>query len=489
MLFNSTSFLVFFVVVVLLYYLLPHKHRWILLLVASCIFYGAFVPEYLLILFLIILIDYTAGRIIYKRERTRKKAWLAISIISTCSVLFFFKYFNFVSINTHTVAAFFHWNYEPVLLEWVLPIGLSFHTFQSLSYVIEVYQGKQKPEKHLGIYATYVMFFPQLVAGPIERPQNLLPQFREKHPVLYRNFSAGFRLALYGFFKKMVIADNLAPYVDQVYNNSAMYGTGMLILATCFFAIQIYCDFSGYSDIALGTARILGFRLMTNFRQPYFSTSIPEFWRRWHISLSTWFRDYIYIPLGGNKVKKWRWYYNLFLVFFLSGIWHGAGWTFIIWGVLHWVYYLVYYSTAEVRAKLANKSGLSGLPILNSGLSGIITFIAVAFAWIAFRAADTKVMADIVQGIMRVDGSFSEDILMLVENVRMSAAAVAGLPHVIMSLLVFLLMEIAVASGWLQRRFSTWAMPVRYGAYYALLIWIWLFGVYDNAPHFIYFQF
>ncbi|MBZ0099094.1 MAG: MBOAT family protein, partial [Taibaiella sp.] len=249
MLFNSMPFLVFFAIVVLLYYALPHKYRWILLLVASCFFYSAFVPAYLLILFLVIIIDYTAGRIISVKNGPGKKTWLAISIISTCSVLFFFKYFNFVSVNTQKIAAFSHWNYDPTLLKWVLPIGLSFHTFQSLSYVLEVYYGRQPAEKHLGIYATYVMFFPQLVAGPIERPQNLLPQFRQKHPVLYTNFSAGFRLALYGFFKKMVIADNLAPYVDQVYNNPTTYGSGAVILATCFFAVQIYCDFSGYSDI------------------------------------------------------------------------------------------------------------------------------------------------------------------------------------------------------------------------------------------------
>lgn len=489
MLFNSMTFLVFFAIVVLLYYMLPHKYRWILLLVASCFFYSAFVPEYLLILFLVIIIDYAAGRIISVRNGPGKKTWLAISIISTCSVLFFFKYFNFVSVNTQKIAAFFHWNYDPVLLKWVLPIGLSFHTFQSLSYVLEVYYGRQPAEKHLGIYATYVMFFPQLVAGPIERPQNLLPQFRQKHPVLYTNFSAGFRLALYGFFKKMVIADNLAPYVDQVYNNPTTYGSGAVILATCFFAVQIYCDFSGYSDIALGTARILGFRLMTNFRHPYFATSIPEFWRRWHISLSTWFRDYVYIPLGGNKVVKSRWYYNLFIVFLLSGIWHGAGWTFIIWGLLHWVYYMAYYSTKTARLKLAKLSGLYNLPAVNSFLSGLVTFFVVAFAWVAFRASDTSAMKELYSRIVDMQGSFSADMRLLTAKVGASVPSTADVRFVVASLLVFLLAEATLAQKKFAEDFSSFPVAARWGAYYVLLIWIYLFGVYDNAPHFIYFQF
>ncbi len=490
MLFNSMTFLVFFAVVVLMYYSLAYKHRWVLLFVASCIFYSAFVPEYLLILFAIILIDYWAARIIDKvDDKKKKKIWLGVSILSTCSILVLFKYFNFFSVNISALATFFHWNYDPVLLKWILPIGLSFHTFQSLSYVFEVYHGRQQPEKHLGIYATYVMFFPQLVAGPIERPQNLLPQFREKYPLLYKNFSIGFRLALYGFFKKMVIADNLAPYVDQVYNNPDNYGAGVTVLVTFFFAVQIYCDFSGYSDIALGTARIMGFKLMTNFRQPYFSTSIPEFWRRWHISLSTWFRDYVYVPLGGNKVDRWRWYYNLFIVFLLSGIWHGAGWTFVIWGLLHWGYYLFYYSTKRVRTRMAHLSGLYNYPAVNSLISGLVTFLAVVFAWIAFRAKDIATVNDMLHNMIALKGSFASDIKNLVRQVQLAEPASSAMHYIVCSLLVFIIVEIAISYKRTLPVFVSAPRVLRWGTYYGLLIWIYLFGVYDNAPHFIYFQF
>jgi D-alanyl-lipoteichoic acid acyltransferase DltB (MBOAT superfamily) len=323
--------------------------------------------------------------------------------LATCLVLFVFKYFNFFNINFIRIAEFWGWNYPVGALKLILPIGLSFHTFQSLSYVIEVYKGRQRVERNLGIYAVYVMFYPQLVAGPIERPQNLLHQFYEKHDFDYERVTSGLRLMLWGFFKKLVIADQLAVYVNQMYNSPSDFSSGQLLMATYFFAFQIFCDFSGYSDIARGSARVMGFKLMLNFDRPYFSKSIGEFWHRWHISLSTWFRDYLYISLGGNRVKKWRWYYNLFVVFLISGLWHGANWTFVIWGGLHGFYLVFSIWTSRIREKIRDLLGLSSHPLVQKVVQGLVTFHLVLFAWIFFRAGSLTdalfIIKKIVMGI------------------------------------------------------------------------------------------
>ena len=280
MLFNSLNFLIFFPVVTTIYFILPHKFRWLLLLLASCYFYMSFVPVFILILAFTITVDYFAGMYIEAAVGKRKKQLLIASIIANVGVLFIFKYFNFANQNIAELAHFLDWNYTLEGLSLILPIGLSFHTFQSLSYTIEVYRGRQKAERKFGIFALYVMFYPQLVAGPIERPQNLLHQFYIKHELDWQRIGSGLELMLYGFFKKLFIADNLAPFVNQVYDHPADYNAISFIIATVFFAFQIYCDFSGYSDIAIGAARVMGIRLMQNFRQPYFSQSVGEFWRR-----------------------------------------------------------------------------------------------------------------------------------------------------------------------------------------------------------------
>jgi len=306
MLFNSLTFAIFFPIVTGLYFLLPYRWRTWMLLLASCAFYMAFIPIYILILFVTILIDYAAGIYIEQSQGRKRKLWLIASIASTCLVLFVFKYFDFASQNLSALARFLDWNYPVKVLNIILPIGLSFHTFQSLSYVIEVYRGHQKAERRFGIYALYVMFYPQLVAGPIERPQNLLHQFDEDHHFDYDRTASGLRLMAWGLFKKIVIADRLAIYVNAVYATPREFSALQLLAATFFFAYQIYCDFSGYSDIAIGSARIMGFKLMTNFDRPYSAKSIGEFWRRWHISLSTWFKDYVYVSMGGSRVSRWR---------------------------------------------------------------------------------------------------------------------------------------------------------------------------------------
>ena len=357
-------------------------------MLASCYFYMAFIPIYIIILAATIIVDYFAGLLIESTQGSRRKFFLIISIISNVGFLAFFKYFNFFTTNLNELANFLHWNYSLPILAIVLPVGLSFHTFQAMSYTIEVYRGNQKAERHLGIYALYVMFYPQLVAGPIERPQNLIHQFYEKHYFDCQRVIAGLKLMLWGLFKKVVIADRASSLVDIVYNNPSQFTGLPLIIATVLFAFQIYCDFSGYSDIAIGSAEVMGFRLMKNFNRPYAAISIPDFWKRWHISLSTWLKDYVYIPLGGNRVSRYHHYFNIFFVFLVSGIWHGANWTFVFWGILHGFYQIFSIITRKTRETVSSCVGINTLPILRQIWQTIITFGLVCFAWIFFRAAN-----------------------------------------------------------------------------------------------------
>lgn len=387
MLFNSGEFLIFFPIVTIAYFLLPHRYRWALLLAASCWFYMAFIPKYILILGVTITVDYFAGLGLEKFEGRKKRWVLMASILANIGMLSFFKYFNFANENISALASFLGWNYPIHNLSIILPIGLSFHTFQSLSYTIEVYRGHQKAERHFGYLALYVMYYPQLVAGPIERPQNVLHQLHEEHHFEYQRVADGLKRMAWGMFKKVVIADRMVVFVNPVYSDPSSFSGPALVLATLAFAIQIYCDFSGYSDIALGSAQVMGVRLMKNFDHPYFARSISEFWSRWHISLSTWFRDYLYIPLGGNRVSKPRWMFNIFVTFLVSGLWHGANWTYIIWGALHGTYFVLSALTESARARLASLLGLGGWPRLRAALSTLTTFALVSFAWIFFRAA------------------------------------------------------------------------------------------------------
>lgn len=385
MLFNSLQFLIFFPIVTALYFFLPHKFRWAWLLAASCYFYMAFIPAYIFILFFTIIVDYIAGRLIEKTVGKTRKLYLIISIISNLGILAFFKYYNFFAENITALAQTIHWNYSLPALAIILPIGLSFHIFQALSYTIEVYRGHQPAEKHLGIYALYVMFYPQLVAGPIERPQNLLHQFKENHPWDTTRIKGGLRLMGWGLIKKILIADSIARLINPIFTDPAQ-GNLPLIIAISLFAFQIYYDFSGYSDIALGAAEVMGFKLMKNFNRPYASQSISEFWRRWHISLSTWFKDYVYIPLGGSKNGRFNQYRNLFIVFLLSGLWHGAAWTFIIWGALHGLYLISADVTKNIREKIFTPLFVS-IPRIHKLLKISIVFLLVTFSWIFFRAS------------------------------------------------------------------------------------------------------
>lgn len=385
MLFNSIHFLIFFIIVTLGYWSLGWSGRWRLLLFASCYFYMVFKPIYILILFFTIIIDYLAGIWIEQSKGSNRKLLLILSLISNIGILAIFKYFNFFNTNLSQFLGIFEIKNPVPYLEILLPIGLSFHTFQAMSYTIEVYRGNQKAERHFGIYALYVMFYPQLVAGPIERPQNVIHQFYEKHQFNWEKTKSGLMMMAWGLFKKVVIADRLAMIVDSAYNNPSEKNGLSLLIATFFYTFQIYCDFSGYSEIALGAARVMGFELMENFKSPYFSKSISEFWRRWHISLSTWFRDYLYIPLGGNRVAEWRRYVNQFIVFMVSGLWHGAQWTFVIWGSLHGFYLIV----AALRNKYFPKLTLPD-NTLGKSINLATTFTLVMLAWVFFRAKNTR---------------------------------------------------------------------------------------------------
>ena len=408
MLFNSIPFLIFFPVVTLLFFLLPHKFRWFLLLAASCFFYMFFKPEYILILAFTIVIDYFAGIFLENEpDKKKRKKYLIASIIANVGVLAVFKYYNFLNDNITGLALLFNVKNPIPHLNWLLPIGLSFHTFQAMSYTIEVYRGNQKAERHFGIYALYVMFYPQLVAGPIERPQNIIHQFYAPRKFDYNNAVLGLNLIAYGFFKKVVVADRLSEYVNMVYANPGNANTLSTLLAVCFFSLQIYCDFSGYSDIARGTAKFMGYDLMVNFNRPYLAGSISEFWSRWHISLSSWFRDYLYIPLGGSRSGKWKWYRNLVIVFLISGLWHGANWTFIVWGALHGYYIIFGLLTRDGRNKLAKASGLIRLPALYKFINQLAVFILVTFAWIFFRSENFHKAEAIIHNLLAHDLSVS----------------------------------------------------------------------------------
>ncbi|MBK0383663.1 MBOAT family protein [Pedobacter sp. SD-b] len=475
MLFNSLDFVFFFVIVTFLYYVLPFKSRWFLLLAASCYFYMAFVPIYILILGFTIIVDYLAGIYIEKSIGKKRKLLLICSLVANIGILAVFKYYNFINDNISFLATSIHLKNNIPYLNMLLPIGLSFHTFQAMSYTIEVYRGKQKAEKHFGIYSLYVMFYPQLVAGPIERPQNILPQMHIKHQFSYANMAEGLKQMAWGFFKKLVVADRLSIYVDTVYPNPELHNGSTVALSSIFFAIQIYCDFSGYSDIAIGAARTMGFDLMTNFKRPYFAKSISEFWGRWHISLSTWFRDYLYIPLGGNRVKVSRRFLNLFIVFIVSGLWHGASYNFIIWGALHGIYQIIGLLIKPFVSAFEGKLPKLGAKTFNL-FKGVFIFIIVTFAWIFFRANNLS------------------DAYLMIKNLKTLGQmpflgnGVNQLGHCFIAITLLFIIEYFMEFKPEIKLMDNKYIAVRYASVLGLLFIILIFGVF-NGGQFIYFQF
>jgi alginate O-acetyltransferase complex protein AlgI len=469
MLFNSLDFAIFLPVVFILFWFAAQRslrHQNILLLVASYYFYGSWDWRFLSLLVFSSTFDYFVGLELHRQQDARKRKmffWASIGV--NLILLGFFKYYNFFAASFVDAFTFLGHPIQPNTLNIILPVGISFYTFQSMSYAIDIYRGKLTPTKDLIAFLAFVSFFPQLVAGPIERASNLLPQFFKPKTLTYNMLSQGFKLMLWGFFMKVAVADRLYLYVDAVYGNVAMHTGWTFIVATFFFAIQIYCDFGGYSLIALGCAQLFGFDLMTNFNRPYFSGSMREFWGRWHISLSTWFKDYVYIPLGGNKGSKNRTYLNLFTTFVVSGLWHGANWTFVIWGAIHGAYQIV-------ERELMRVPYLKPPRALSIGL----VFVCTCFAWIFFRAATLKDALHIVNTIFTNPGKG-----IYTGDLGIFAFSLAG---ILTLALVETMKEYRPGFDLLRHP----KIAVRLATILFLTVYIVTLGVFDGSQ-FIYFQF
>ncbi|MDB9873636.1 MBOAT family protein [Flavobacteriaceae bacterium] len=489
MLFNSIDFAVFFPSVFILYWCVSKNLtlRNILILVASYLFYSWWDWRFLSLIIISSLVDFIVGqRLERTKNKNKRKGLLMTSLAVNLGFLFYFKYTNFFIETFVDAFTLFGKELEISTLHIILPVGISFYTFQTLSYTIDIYRGSIKSTKNGLAFFSFVAFFPQLVAGPIERASHLLPQFFKTYKFNYNQVKSGLLLIAFGLFKKMVIADRAAVVVNQVYNNPTEYSGVETILATVLFAFQIYCDFSGYSDIAIGTTRTMGFDLTKNFNRPYFSKSITEFWHRWHISLSTWFRDYVYIPLGGSKNGKYKTYANLFIVFVVSGLWHGAAITFLIWGAIHGLIIVLEKATAGFRAPICEKLGINQKKVSGKIVYTITTFIIVCFAWIFFRANTFNDAVLLIGGILKNNYIilFTEDLYKI--GLERNELIILGLS--IVSLLVF---EIMNKKQKISKVLQEQPIVFRWSVYLLIGFVILIFGVYGNndTSEFIYFQF
>ena len=478
MLFNSMQFAIFLPIVFMIYWVLPHRFRWIVLFIASYWFYMGWNPKYVVLILGTTVISYSAAIILDKLTCIKlKKLTLTITAILCLGVLFFFKYFNFLSESVTDLLNLFTIQVNPITLNLILPVGISFYTFQTLSYVIDVYRGDIAAEYHFGKYATFISFFPQLVAGPIERANNLLPQIKAKHKFNYSQATYGMKLMAWGFFKKMVIADTIAPFTGRVFESPQQFQGFSLIIAACLFSFQIYCDFSGYSDIAIGVSKLMGIELMTNFKSPYFAQSIREFWSRWHISLSTWIRDYIYIPLGGNRVSKMRNAFNLIVTFLASGLWHGANWTYVIWGGIHGVAQAL--ESNLIPRKYRKSSGIIW------GLRVILIFAFCTFTWIFFASNSLSDAMYILSHLF--DGIFSP--IMYLRNGVLGIGIEKGqLITIIFSLILLMGYDYVSLKNDCIKIISEKNVVIR-NLVYLFLLCIIIFLKATEAAEFVYFQF
>ena len=482
MLFNSIDFAIFLPIVFLLYWFVANKNLKLqnfLIVVASYLFYGWWDWRFLSLILFSTLIDYSVGIRLSKQDNiSKRKILLWISILVNLGFLGFFKYYNFFLDNFITAFSFFGTPINVKGLNIILPVGISFYTFQTLSYTIDVYKRKLEPTKDFIAFTAFVSFFPQLVAGPIERATHLLPQFHKRRKFDYALAVDGMRQILWGLFKKIVIADNCAEFANQIFNNSADMNGSTLVLGAIFFTFQIYGDFSGYSDIAIGTSRLFGFNLKQNFAFPYFSRDISEFWRRWHISLSTWFRDYLYIPLGGSRGGTWMKIRNTFIIFVVSGFWHGANWTFIVWGALNALYFLPLLLTNNNRNNLETVAKGKLFPNLKELSFMLLTFGLTVFAWIFFRADN------IGHAISYISKILSSSLFSIPKFTDMRG----GLTTIIL-VAIFVLVEWKGREGQyaIAHLGIKWKRPLRYAMYYAIIIAIFHFG--GKEQQFIYFQF
>ena len=482
MLFNSIDFTIFLPIVFILYWFATNKNLKLqnfLIVASSYLFYGWWDWRFLSLILFSTIVDYSVGLGLLKQEnQTKRKILLWTSILVNLGFLGFFKYYNFFLDNFITAFSFFGTEIKANSLNIILPVGISFYTFQTLSYSIDVYKRKLEPTKDFIAFSAFVSFFPQLVAGPIERATHLLPQFYKKRTFDYSKAVDGMRQILWGLFKKIVIADNCADFANQIFNNSADMNGSTLVLGALFFTFQIYGDFSGYSDIAIGTSRLFGFDLMQNFNFPYFSRDIAEFWRRWHISLSTWFRDYLYIPLGGSRGGTWMKVRNTFIIFVVSGFWHGANWTFIVWGALNAIYFLPLLLTNNNRNNLETVAQGKLLPSIKELSFILLTFGLTVFAWIFFRAEN------IGHAISYISEILSSSLFEIPKFSGMRNALTTIVLVVIFVLLEWKGRESQYAIAHLGIK---WKRPIRYAMYYAIIIAIFWFD--GKEQQFIYFQF
>jgi D-alanyl-lipoteichoic acid acyltransferase DltB (MBOAT superfamily) len=482
MLFNSIDFAIFLPIVFILYWFVANKNLKLqnfLIVAASYLFYGWWDWRFLSLILFSTIVDFMVGKKLRSEEnQLKRKVLLWTSILVNLGFLGFFKYYNFFLDNFITAFSFFGKDIQANSLNIILPVGISFYTFQTLSYTIDVYKRKIEPTKDFIVFSAFVSFFPQLVAGPIERATHLLPQFYKKRTFDYSKAVDGMRQILWGLFKKIVIADNCAEYANQIFNNSADMNGSTLVLGALFFTFQIYGDFSGYSDIAIGTSRLFGFDLMRNFNFPYFSRDIAEFWRRWHISLSTWFRDYLYIPLGGSRGGTWMKVRNTFIIFIVSGFWHGANWTFIVWGALNAIYFLPLLLTNNNRNNLETMAQGKFFPSIKEFSFMLLTFGLTVFAWIFFRAEN------VFHAFSYISEIFSKSLFEIPQFEGKGKA-----------LTTVILVGVLVLVEWLGRESQYgiahlglgWKRPIRWSLYLSIIYIILVFG--GNQQDFIYFQF
>lgn len=502
MIFNSLQFLIFFPFVTLLYFVIPKRVRWVWLLVTSYYFYMCWNPRYALLMGISTVITYLSGLLIdrenkkadpQKRDKA-KRMWVALSFLINLSILFFFKYWGFFSTNVMALGGVFNISIEMPVFDVLLPVGISFYTFQALSYTMDVYRGEIGAERNLFKYALFVSFFPQLVAGPIERSKNLLAQVNQPHDFDADRVRDGLLRMLWGFFQKIVIADRVAILVNQVYTNYNEVAGISIVLATVLFAVQIYCDFSGYSDIAIGTAQVLGFRLMENFRQPYLANSCADFWRRWHISLSTWFRDYLYIPLGGNRKGKARKYVNNLITFVASGLWHGANWTYVVWGGLNGLYQVVGEMCYPARTRMLRALHINREWKLWKALRILFTFCLIDFTWLFFRAPSLDVALRMIRRV--AVGLYPEALFTAGADGSLGLYTlgldVAEFWLMIVAILMLIVVDLIKEKHEIRPFITRLPLVPRWAFYLVAVYVILIFGAYGpgfDASAFIYFQF
>lgn len=497
MLFNSLEFMLFFPAVCLCYYVIPHRFRSLFLLACSYFFYMCWNPEYALLMLTSTAITYVSGLLIDSAEKipdekkriSRKKWYVALSFLSNLSILFFFKYFNFAADSVIHLLAIAGISVEAPAFDVILPVGISFYTFQALSYTVDVYRKDIYAERNFFKYALFVSFFPQLVAGPIERSRNLLIQINQEHQFEFERVRSGLLLMLYGFFQKVVLSEYLAIAVNSVYDTYTEHTGFQLLMATILFAFQIYCDFGSYSNIAIGAAKVMGFSLMENFNTPYFSETVAEFWRRWHISLSSWFRDYLYIPLGGSRKGNVRKWFNLMVVFLVSGLWHGASWHFVIWGCLNGAYQVLGEWLKPLKRKMIKLFQVDVNAFSHRLLRMLTTFVLVDISWIFFRATFMQG----VEILKRIFGLAEGAWFTWGNNLEAMGLTTQTRNLLVVSLVILLIADICKYRGikmidWLCKQ-GIW---LRWLVYYAAIFGILIFGVYGpgfDASQFIYFQF